>query len=145
VRAFYFYLGCILVGAAFLRLRALDRQRLPVLRRLHVLQFIVLATAWNILGGYCGYVNFARLRSFAAGAYSSVALHKLGANIDRYFPEQLAGFVKLLMPFKRSDADHHRRHRLRPDRARHRLSDGCGCAARSSPSRRWRWPSCCKP
>ena len=23
-----------------------------------VLQFIVLATAWNILGGYCGYVNF---------------------------------------------------------------------------------------
>ena len=23
-----------------------------------ILQFIVLATAWNILGGYCGYVNF---------------------------------------------------------------------------------------
>ncbi len=23
-----------------------------------VLQFIVLATAWNILGGYTGYVNF---------------------------------------------------------------------------------------
>src|SRR4029077_11101855 len=23
-----------------------------------VLQFVVLATAWNILGGYCGYVNF---------------------------------------------------------------------------------------
>ena len=50
-----------------------------------VLQFIVLATAWNILGGYCGYVNFGSAAFFAVGAYSSVALHKLGTNIDRYF------------------------------------------------------------
>ena len=45
-----------------------------------VLQFIVLATAWNILGGYCGYVNFGSAAFFAIGAYTSVALHKLGAN-----------------------------------------------------------------
>ena len=43
-----------------------------------VLQFIVLATAWNILGGYCGYVNFGSAAFFAVGAYSTVALHKLG-------------------------------------------------------------------
>ena len=43
-----------------------------------ILQFIVLATAWNILGGYCGYVNFGTAAFFALGAYSSVALHKLG-------------------------------------------------------------------
>lgn len=30
-----------------------------------VLQFIVLATAWNILGGYCGYVNFGSAAFFA--------------------------------------------------------------------------------
>lgn len=41
-----------------------------------VLQFIVLATAWNILGGYCGYVNFGSAAFFAVGAYSSVALYK---------------------------------------------------------------------
>jgi branched-chain amino acid transport system permease protein len=41
-----------------------------------VLQFIVLATAWNVLGGYCGYVNFGSAAFFALGAYSSVALHK---------------------------------------------------------------------
>ena len=41
-----------------------------------VLQFIVLATAWNILGGYCGYVNFGTAAFFALGAYTSVALHK---------------------------------------------------------------------
>ena len=58
-----------------------------------MLQFIVLATAWNILGGYCGYVNFGSAAFFALGAYSSVALHKLGANVDRYFPESLAGLA----------------------------------------------------
>ena len=42
-----------------------------------VLQYIVLSTAWNILGGYCGYVNFGTAALFALGAYTSVALHKL--------------------------------------------------------------------
>jgi branched-chain amino acid transport system permease protein len=41
-----------------------------------VLQFIVLATAWNILGGYCGYVNFGSAAFFALGAYSTVFFHK---------------------------------------------------------------------
>ena len=38
-----------------------------------VLQFVVLATAWNILGGYCGYVNFGSAAFFAIGAYATVA------------------------------------------------------------------------
>ena len=42
-----------------------------------VLQFVVLATAWNILGGYTGYVNFGSAAFFALGAYSTVAMHKL--------------------------------------------------------------------
>ena len=41
-----------------------------------VLQYIVLATAWNILGGYTGYVNFGSAAFFALGAYASVAIHK---------------------------------------------------------------------
>ena len=41
-----------------------------------VLQFIVLATAWNILGGYAGYVNFGTGAFFAVGAYTAVALYK---------------------------------------------------------------------
>jgi branched-chain amino acid transport system permease protein len=64
-----------------------------------VLQFIVLATAWNILGGYCGYVNFGSAAFFAVGAYSTVALHKLGTNIDRYASEALAPLLKAAMPF----------------------------------------------
>jgi branched-chain amino acid transport system permease protein len=42
-----------------------------------VLQYIVLATAWNILGGYTGYVNFGIPAFIAMGAYSTVVLHKL--------------------------------------------------------------------
>ncbi len=41
-----------------------------------VLQFIVLATAWNILGGLTGYVNFGAAAFFACGAYSTVFFHK---------------------------------------------------------------------
>lgn len=44
-----------------------------------VLQFIVLATAWNILGGYTGYTNFGTGAFFAIGAYSAVVLHKLSS------------------------------------------------------------------
>jgi len=41
-----------------------------------VLQYVVLATAWNILGGYAGYVNFGTGAFFAVGAYTAVALYK---------------------------------------------------------------------
>jgi branched-chain amino acid transport system permease protein len=42
-----------------------------------ILQFVVLATAWNILGGYTGYVNFGTAAFFAVGAYTSVFFHKV--------------------------------------------------------------------
>ena len=41
-----------------------------------VLQFVVIATAWNILGGYAGYVNFGSAGFFAIGVYCSIALIK---------------------------------------------------------------------
>jgi branched-chain amino acid transport system permease protein len=40
-----------------------------------VLQFVILASAWNILGGYTGYVNFGSAAFFAIGAYSTVVLY----------------------------------------------------------------------
>ena len=39
-----------------------------------ILQYVVIATAWNILGGYAGYVNFGTPAFFAMGAYTAVAL-----------------------------------------------------------------------
>jgi branched-chain amino acid transport system permease protein len=42
----------------------------------YILQYVVLATAWNILGGYGGYVNFGSACFFAIGAYSTVFFNK---------------------------------------------------------------------
>jgi branched-chain amino acid transport system permease protein len=39
-----------------------------------VLQYVVLATAWNILGGYAGYVNFGSAGFYAVGAYTAAIL-----------------------------------------------------------------------
>lgn len=41
-----------------------------------ILQAMLMAIAWNILGGFTGYVNFGAAGFFAVGAYTSVALHK---------------------------------------------------------------------
>ena len=63
-----------------------------------VLQFIVLATAWNILGGYAGYVNFGSGAFFAAGAYTAVALIKAFA-APLLVQLVVAGIVTGLMGF----------------------------------------------
>jgi branched-chain amino acid transport system permease protein len=41
-----------------------------------VLQAMLMAIAWNILGGFTGYVNFGSAGFFAVGAYTTVALQK---------------------------------------------------------------------
>jgi len=41
-----------------------------------ILQALIMAVAWNILGGFTGYVNFGSAGFFAAGAYTSIALNK---------------------------------------------------------------------
>src|ERR1700757_3059281 len=62
-------------AAIFFRARYLHNDYLFVAGYV-VLEYLVLATAWNILGGYCGYVNFGTAAFFALGAYTSVAIHK---------------------------------------------------------------------
>jgi len=63
-----------------------------------VLQYIVLATAWNILGGYCGYVNFGSAGFFALGAYSSVFLYTVGQNLDDLVPAFLVSPLQAIFP-----------------------------------------------
>ncbi|MBV9555210.1 MAG: branched-chain amino acid ABC transporter permease [Alphaproteobacteria bacterium] len=55
-----------------------------------VLEYIVLSTAWNILGGYTGYTNFGTGAFFAAGAYSAAVLHKLPATLHKTFDITMA-------------------------------------------------------
>ena len=41
-----------------------------------VLQSMIMAIAWNILGSFTGYVNFGSAGFFAVGAYTAIALNK---------------------------------------------------------------------
>src|SRR5436190_13541669 len=76
MRSWAFFLVALGLGAVFYwALHAIGNDYLFFAGYV-VLQFIVLATAWNILGGYCGYVNFGSAAFFALGAYTSVFFHK---------------------------------------------------------------------
>jgi branched-chain amino acid transport system permease protein len=61
-----------------------------------VLQYVVLSTAWNILGGYTGYINFGTGAFFAIGAYSSVVLHNLHSKPA--LVQDLLGFTMPAVP-----------------------------------------------
>jgi len=76
VRSSTFVLCAAAVGAAVFGLSRLIQSEYFFFAGYVVLQYIVLATAWNILGGYTGYVNFGTAAFFALGAYTSVAIHK---------------------------------------------------------------------
>ena len=71
-----FLLLCILAAAAVFAAARLIGSDYLFFAGYVVLQFVVLATAWNILGGYCGYVNFGSAAFFALGAYTTVLFHK---------------------------------------------------------------------
>ena len=77
LRSRYFLLialGC--AAAIFLVARAIESEY-AFFAGYVVLQYVVLATAWNILGGYTGYVNFGSSAFFALGAYTTVFFYKI--------------------------------------------------------------------
>ena len=45
-----------------------------------VLQYVVIATGWNILGGYAGYINFGTSAFFGAGVYTAAFLFMSSAS-----------------------------------------------------------------
>ena len=77
MRSPLFFLICLIVGGAVFAAAVALGNDYYFFAGYVVLQYVVLSTAWNILGGYCGYVNFGSAAFFALGAYSTVALHRL--------------------------------------------------------------------
>ena len=62
--------------AAVLAMTQIVRNEYPFFAGYVILQFIALAVAWSILGGYAGYVNFGTNAFFGVGVYTAVALFK---------------------------------------------------------------------
>jgi branched-chain amino acid transport system permease protein len=77
LRGLPFILALIAVGVAIFAIGRWYDNSYAFFMAYVVAQYIVLGTAWNILGGYTGYVNFGVTAFFALGAYSTVVLHKL--------------------------------------------------------------------
>jgi branched-chain amino acid transport system permease protein len=102
MRSWLFLIVALIVAATVFTVALLMRNDYWLFAGYVVLQFVVLATAWNILGGYCGYVNFGSAAFFAMGAYTTVALHKLGANPDRYlsYLADASGDAELSWPLR---------------------------------------------
>ena len=74
-----FWIGVALVLAVLVGVTASVQYEYFFFAGYTVLMFIVLATAWNILGGYAGYVNFGTPAFFGLGAYTAAVLYKASA------------------------------------------------------------------
>ena len=71
-----FWIGAALFLAACLLMTQIVTNQYPFFACYVILQFMVLAVAWSILGGYAGYVNFGTSAFFGIGVYTAVFLVK---------------------------------------------------------------------
>src|SRR5437588_11711026 len=73
---FAFWIGAAAFLAAVFLMTQVVGNQYPFFAGYVILQFIALAVAWSILGGYAGYVNFGTNAFFGVGVYTAVALVK---------------------------------------------------------------------
>jgi branched-chain amino acid transport system permease protein len=71
-----FWSGAAVFLAAMFLMTQIVSNQYPFFAGYVILQFIALAVAWSILGGYAGYVNFGTSAFFGVGVYTSVFLVK---------------------------------------------------------------------
>jgi branched-chain amino acid transport system permease protein len=77
-----FWIAMALFLAAIFLMTQVVSNEYPFFAGYVILQFIVLAVSWSILGGYAGYVNFGTNAFFGVGIYTAVFLTKLtGASL----------------------------------------------------------------
>jgi branched-chain amino acid transport system permease protein len=71
-----FWIGATGFLVAVALMTQLISNEYPFFAAYGILQFIVLAVAWSILGGYAGYVNFGTSAFFGVGVYTAEFLFK---------------------------------------------------------------------
>jgi branched-chain amino acid transport system permease protein len=71
---FKFEIGCVLVLLAAFIFTQVEFNRFYYFAGFAVLQYVMISTAWNILGGYGGYINFGTAGFLGVGSYTAIAL-----------------------------------------------------------------------
>jgi len=71
-----FWIGATLFIFFVALMTQLISNEYPFFAAYGILQFVVLAVSWSILGGYAGYVNFGTSAFFGVGVYTAVFLFK---------------------------------------------------------------------
>src|SRR4029450_1060166 len=66
-----FWIGAAVFLVAMFVMTQVVGNQYPFFAGYVILQFIALAVAWSILGGYAGYVNFGTSAFFGVGVYTS--------------------------------------------------------------------------
>jgi branched-chain amino acid transport system permease protein len=74
VLRYKFEIGCVLVLALAFALTQMGINRFFFFAGFAVVQYVMIATAWNILGGYGGYINFGTAGFLGVGSYTAIAL-----------------------------------------------------------------------
>jgi len=93
-----FWIGAAAFLAAMFVMTQVVGNQYPFFAGYVILQFIALAVAWSILGGYAGYVNFGTSAFFGVGVYTAVLLVKAtGAPLALQIA--VAAFVGALLGF----------------------------------------------
>mgnify|MGYP002640867214 CR=1 FL=1 len=78
-----FEIGCVIIFLiAFLLTQIGGMNRFFFFAGFAIMQYVAIATAWNILGGYGGYINFGTAGFLGVGTYTAIALYEYaGASI----------------------------------------------------------------
>jgi branched-chain amino acid transport system permease protein len=99
---FKFEIGCVLVLLAAFIFTQADINRFYYFAGFAILQYVMISTAWNILGGYGGYINFGTAGFLGVGSYTAIALIEFyGAGIIEQIIAAgiIAGFLGLAIGF----------------------------------------------
>jgi branched-chain amino acid transport system permease protein len=99
---FKFEIGCALVLLAAFIFTQAGINRFYYFAGFAILQYVMISTAWNILGGYGGYINFGTAGFLGVGSYTAIALIEFyGAGIVEQIIVAgiIAGFIGLAIGF----------------------------------------------
>jgi branched-chain amino acid transport system permease protein len=93
-----FWIGAVAFLALVFLTTQLISNEYPFFAGYVILQFVVLAVAWSILGGYAGYVNFGTSAFFGVGVYTAVLLFQ-GAGAPLLVQIAVAALVGAFLGF----------------------------------------------